>query len=343
MNKMRALYIILSLMITAAKSSADFTPIEEKFDRHLLANPWKSGFVIHSNLDEGMPYGEWEKRPESSALKLFPEFVPAHRENHQQGAEKQTIVEARSTFIIQKPTSALNLQNMISDEKWRQTLDPAVTNEVIGANRLFINKQTNKPFNASPRFDWCRRSNSICIQSEWVYPDELQPGMKFFIATKDSWEHASGANIIEAAEDLYNTGLGPDAKHVLQSELSVLSPAELAMINDSHVIPGAVTAGIQQSTFYSNRIARWMKNLVLFQPDPGQPTQTRVAVVSVFAVSSDYYNRQFRIPFVGTTYRFKDWIMGRTDKSAQFGDTLASGIPHYTAAIAQRLARKLSE
>ncbi len=258
-------FFLSSVLISGSAVAAEVATVDFK-----SPPVWKRE-VVSFGSPTPAPFKEWLKAApvEAKAMLLFPTYQEPSKEEEENGmlikkVEPQTIFISRSTFMVNKPLSSINLKNLISLTTV-QSLDKSFNHIQISANQL-IKETDGRPHN-SPKAsgEWCSNPNSVCIQSQWDYPVAVSGPYKIMT-------------------------LGKSEKGMFQRTQSELAIVEGGDLGKYSALMGApVEAAIEQSIFYVNRVVRWGKNAILFQKGPNNTTN--VTIYSVVGISTDYYKK----------------------------------------------------
>lgn len=278
---MKVVLTVIVVVLALVTNAVAIEPTKVDFS----AKPTWTPNVLTYGYHTDITLQQWlSTRPaEANALALYPGFKEPERDKESNGTitrvkEEQTIFVSRSTFVVEKPMSAINLQNIATLDAIKK-IDVSFEHQQISPNQLFKKRSDGKPHNQLDSRPWCASAGTICLQSKWGMPVWMIPLFK-------------GAML----------ALGKDGKDTFQetqSEVSVIAAPDLAKY--SALIGSVPAGGIEQNIFYVNQIMRWGKNVVLLQP--GANNSTNVTVFSVIAVASEYWKKK-----VGD-HRLRDYLL----------------------------------
>lgn len=322
----------LFAVVTAISTVSFAEVVSVDYNSHLAGNAWQPGKIVFS-FREPISFTQWESSTptEIAALTLFPGYKEPQKDEEENGLLKtvkddQHVFVGRATFIVNKPPSAVNVQNYINLEYLKEA-DAQIEHTQISPEQIFKSRKTGRPAIVRPSGDWCTTPNSLCVQSTWNYPLTLRG---IIIAV----------SLVTGSKDTFTQ---------TQSELSPTDPAHAAQLQPLAQAQAPVVSGLQQSVFYVNQFLRWGKNVVIFQADPQNPNQTLATAYFVVALSSKYYDVEKHKPGIVSILKKmnvmpREFILGQsTANDHSSPKTMMAGLPEYSTAMAEAMAKSLNK
>jgi hypothetical protein len=270
-------------------------------------------------------FEDWERtKPlQKQLLSLYPGYVEPTLNVTLHGVtkpykKKLQVYVAEARFVLAKPPASIDPARYAS-LKFVEKIDPAISHRTISAAEAAPNVDPESAYNRHPSRRWCE--TGVCIASHYAFEGKLPLGIRLANKLEEG-----GKKIAEAMD--------------FQSEIRILPPQELAAANLARLtgLDTAVTAALEQNTFWVNQILTFGKFLAVLQAHPSDPGKTVVTAFMALGIKSDVLEKKKEFEQVPVLRNLVPAQVLAGNSSFNTGSSISAGLPKYARNRIQRIA-----